>query len=293
MHGVLVVDKPSGPTSHDLVSLARRAYQTRQVGHAGTLDPMASGVVLLMFGQACKLSQHLTGMHKRYVADVRFGTSTDSLDAEGEVIETRPLAPGWLDSAVLERALVAERSRSEQIPPAVSAIQVNGERAYRAARRGEPLQLPARAVRVNELCLIGASDEQLTLELDVSKGYYVRALARDLGQALGVPAHLARLRRLSSGAFNLNEAAGWPLTGAEPLLALTEVARRVMPTVVLTDDGLARARTGRALSRAHFEAEPPDAGVFAWLSADQELCALGQRGEADAFSVVRGFVPKP
>ena len=288
MDGVLVVDKPSGPTSHDVVARARRLYGTREVGHAGTLDPMASGVLVLMFGQACKLSQYLTALAKRYRAEVSFGRSTDSLDALGVTVDERALAPGWLDRGVLEQAISAERARSEQVPPAISAIQVGGQRAYRAARRGEPLELAPRAVLTHELSLLEASDERVVLELEVSKGYYVRSLARDLGAALGVPAHLAQLRRLASGAFTLDGAAAWPLDAPVPLVPTALAATRVLPPVTLTEGGVAHARAGRALAAEHFVVEP-EAGVCAWLSTTGDLIALGQREPTGEHRVVRGF----
>ncbi len=289
MHGVLVVDKPSGPTSHDVVARARRLYGTREVGHAGTLDPMASGVLVLMFGQACKLSGYLTALAKRYRAEVSFGSSTDSLDATGQVTERRELGPGWLEPDALERALSAERARDLQVPPAVSAIQVGGERAYRAARRGQSLSLPARPVRVAELTLHGASDERLSLELEVSKGYYVRALARDLGDALGVPAHLSALRRLASGAFTLADAVAWPRDTAAPLMPTATAARRALPCATLTGEGVARARTGRALDASHFTEVPAGEAVTAWMSEAGELVALGSETAPGEYRVLRGF----
>lgn len=289
VHGVLVVDKPSGPTSHDLVARARKLYATRQVGHAGTLDPLASGVLVLMFGEACKLSQYLTAQAKRYRAEIRFGTGTDTLDAAGSVVETCSLAPGWLAPERLARALAKERVRTEQVPPQVSAIQVAGVRAHRAARRGEVLELSPRAVRVEKLEPVSATDTTLTLELEVSKGYYVRALARDLGAELGVPAHLGLLRRLASGAFSLEDAVDFPRPEPAPLLSLVEAARRALPCVGLTEEGAARARTGKPLGREHFESEPPEHAA-GWLSKS-DLIAVGQRDSSGDYRVLRGFTP--
>lgn len=288
MHGILVVDKPSGPTSHDVVARARRIYATREVGHAGTLDPMASGVLVLMFGQACKLSQYLTALSKRYRAEVSFGRSTDTLDALGTPSEERELQPGWLEASALEHALGVERERTLQVPPAVSAIQVGGQRAYRAARRGEPLELEARSVTAHELTLLDANDQRVSLELCVSKGYYVRALARDLGATLGVPAHLSSLRRLASGAFTLCGAAAWPLDAPVPLVPTAVAATRVLPRATLTDEGVTRAHCGKALGPEHFVVEPGP-GVHAWLSGVGELIALGQREPSGEHRVMRGF----
>src|SRR5512142_1775981 len=147
-HGVLVVDKPSGPTSHDLVSQARRYFCRRDIGHAGTLDPMASGVLLLLVGEATKLSSALTLDRKSYRASIRFGSAMDTDDAMGTPVATKPIVPGWLDLERLEGILELERHRQEQIPPQVSAIKQDGVAAYRRQRRGECVTLAARNVEV-------------------------------------------------------------------------------------------------------------------------------------------------
>jgi tRNA pseudouridine55 synthase len=287
--GLLIVDKPSGPTSHDVVARARRLYATREVGHAGTLDPMATGVLVVLFGEACKLSAHLTADDKRYRAEIRFGTSTDSLDADGAVVEERALAPGWLRDADLGAALDAERARPEQTPPAISAIKVDGVRSHRAARRGNAPALAPRPVRVAALELLEHDDAHVVVELEVSKGYYVRAFARDLAARLGVPAHLSALRRLSSGAFRVDEAVRWPLEAPAPLLDLSSAARRALPSAELTPEGEARARVGKRLADEHFTRAPASPGVTAWLGPNGELVALGERRDDGELAVVRGF----
>jgi tRNA pseudouridine55 synthase len=284
--GVLVVDKPTGKTSHDIVAEARRHFKTRAVGHAGTLDPMASGVLLLLFGEATKLSGYLTADDKRYRARVSFGRSTDTLDAEGATTDEALLNPGWLDPATLEAALAAERSRREQVPPAFSAIKVDGERAHRLSRQGKPPELPPRDVVVQELVAEAFDDSGATLVLSVSKGYFVRSLARDLSASLGVPGHLTALRRLASGRFTLEEAVAWP--PVEPRwLTLAEAASRCLPPLELSPAAVVRARQGKALSEADFLSQPP-AGLAAWL-AGAALIAIGQRAEDGLFRVVRGF----
>jgi tRNA pseudouridine55 synthase len=288
-HGILVVDKPSGPTSHDVVARARRLWGTRSVGHAGTLDPLATGVLVLMFGEACKLSQYLTAADKAYLAEVRFGRSTDTLDAAGLDVEIRKLATGWLDRSAFALALDAERARTEQIPPMVSAIQVGGERAHRAARRGAPLELAPRAVRVSLLQATELDEERASLELRVSKGYYVRALARDLGAALGVPAHLAGLRRTASGRFTLADATAWPPVEPVPLLPLADAARRALPQATLSERGVARARRGQRLEQDDFERAPEADDAGAWFGESGELVAIGAGNAADGYRVVRGF----
>ncbi len=288
-HGVLVVDKPSGPTSHDIVARVRKHYGTRHVGHAGTLDPMASGVLVVLVGEACKLASYLTLANKLYRASVSFGVATDSLDADGERVAEAVLAPGWLDAARLEAALAHERARSEQVPPAVSAIQIGGVRAHRSARSGAPLCLPPRPVKVHGLSVLRWSDSELQLELGVSKGYYVRALARDLGEALGVPAHLNALRRLASGPFSLAESTAWPLDASPHLLDLAAAARRSLPSTHLTAEGERRARLGQRLAPSDFTEPVEPEGVSAWLSVDERLVALGAPADGASYRVVRGF----
>ncbi|HVJ19071.1 MAG TPA: tRNA pseudouridine(55) synthase TruB, partial [Polyangiaceae bacterium] len=166
--GVLIVDKPGGKTSHDVVAQARRLFGTRAVGHAGTLDPMATGVLLLLFGEATKLSPFLTADDKRYRAEITLGRSTDTFDAEGEITEER-VVPALEQSAVLA-ALSLERSRSEQVPPSFSAIKVDGQRAHRLSRQGRPPELPPRPVTVHSLELVALDATTLALEMSVSKG---------------------------------------------------------------------------------------------------------------------------
>lgn len=289
-NGVLVVDKPSGKTSHDIVAEARRHFGTRAVGHAGTLDPMASGVLLLLFGEATKLSNYLTAEDKRYRARISFGRSTDTLDAEGNVTEERQLPAGWLGRAALDAALESEFARTEQVPPAYSAIKVAGERAYRLSRQGKPPELAPRPVAVRELVLESFDEGSATVVLTVSKGYFVRSFARDLAEALGVPGHLSYLRRLASGRFTIEEALAWPPTEPPRWLSLSEAASRCLPPALLTARAVARARQGKPLTASDF-ATPPPPGLAAWL-ADGELIALGEEDGRGRYRVVRGFVER-
>ena len=291
-HGIWIVDKPSGPTSHDIVAGARRKLGTRRVGHAGTLDPMASGVLVLLVGEATKLSDVATSEDKAYVTEVRFGRSTHSFDADGHTTEEAVLAEGWLDAARLSDALDAERQRQQQVPPAVSAIKVAGQRSYRLAREGVAAELSPRDVSVRSLELLDWGSEFARLALCVSKGYYVRSLARDLGSALGAPAHLSRLRRVRSGRFCIEEASAWPPTGAPALIPLRDALPRLLPTARLTAPGVARARQGKALSALDFldpSTLPTDAeSTLAWTDAEGTPVALGRR-EGDVYRVRRGF----
>jgi tRNA pseudouridine55 synthase len=286
--GLLVVDKPRGPTSHDVVAGARRHFATREVGHAGTLDPMATGVLVLLFGEARKLSGYLTLDTKTYVAEVTFGSTTDTLDAEGKVTLEAPLTPDTLSPERIEAALASERERTLQTPPVVSSIKVGGERAHRLTRRGAPPALEPRAVRVERLTLLTASENRLSLEVTASKGYYVRALARDLGETLGAPAHLSALARTRSGSFTLDDAVSWPPGDAARLMSLTEAARRALPVAVLNETGVFRARRGQPLEPEHFDTAPGTPAAHAWLDAEGRAIALGERAD-DGYRVLRGF----
>jgi tRNA pseudouridine55 synthase len=288
IHGVLVVDKPGGVTSHDVVARARRLYGTRAVGHAGTLDPMATGVLLLLFGEACKLSPYLTGQLKHYRATIEFGRATDSLDREGQTTEQRALAPGWLDDALLADALEHEWRRSEQVPPQVSAISVGGQRAHALARAGKTVELAARPVRVEHLIVVARDEHRLELEVGVSKGYYVRSLARDLGRTLGVPAHLAELRRTASGSFSIDEAVSWPALEPPPLLDLAASAERALPITRLSPEGARKARLGQLLDPSDASSAAGAEQASCWLSPAGEVVAIGCRTE-HGFRVIRGF----
>jgi len=285
--GVAVIDKPRGLTSHTVVAQARRLLGRRDVGHAGTLDPMATGVLLILVGQACKLSGYLTADSKRYAAEIRFGVATDTLDADGQTTLEVPLHPGQLGPDAVEAALTAERARRLQVPPAVSAIKVAGERAYALTRKGEPPELEPRAVEVLELRLVELAPPILRCELLVSKGYYVRSLARDLGEHLGAPAHLSGLRRLASGPFGIDQALPWPLERPPTLIDLTLAARAALPSCRLSADAAARARQGKQLDASDFSELPSGGGPGAWLSPDDQLVAIGTT--EPPLKVLRGF----
>ncbi len=245
-NGLLVVAKPAGMTSHDVVARVRRLLGTRKVGHAGTLDPAATGVLVLGVGRATRLLGFLSGHDKAYSATIRLGRATVTDDADGE-----PLGEPRDARGIGRAQLVAEMTRLtgdiEQVPAAVSAIKVAGQRAHARVRAGESVQLSARPVQVTRFALIGDPREvpgmaclDLDVEVDCSAGTYVRALARDLGNALGVGGHLTQLRRTRSGCFTLQDAhelgaleagnprAGWPI-GA--LLGLDDAVRRAFPVV--------------------------------------------------------------
>ncbi len=204
---LLAVDKPVGCTSHDVVSQCRRALHERRIGHAGTLDPMASGVMVVGVGQATRLLGMLTLDTKSYVADISFGVETNTDDAEGEAVRTVPVAPELHDLAYARKQLAAMLGPQMQVPPAFSAISVNGVRAYKSAREGNAVDLPPRPVEVYAADLIAVSGEGdtcvWTVAFSVSKGTYIRALARDLGRACDSAAHISALRRTASGVVSI------------------------------------------------------------------------------------------
>ncbi len=203
MNGWLLVDKPDGVTSHDVVQSARGWLRQRRVGHTGTLDPLATGLLVLCLGAATRLSEYLLKQSKEYRAVVRLGQTTDSYDADGVVTATCPVDIGL---AKLTAALHQFRGEIEQTPPAFSAIKSEGKRAYKLAREGKPVRLPARSVRIEQLSVIDFEAPCVTLDITCSAGTYVRALAHDLGQILGCGAHLAALRRTAVGPFSVRQA---------------------------------------------------------------------------------------
>lgn len=269
--GVLVVDKDQGMTSHDVVARVRRLCATRKVGHAGTLDPMATGVLVLGIGRATRLLRWLTGGFKTYEATMRLGVSTSTDDAEGHVVSSAGCS-GLTDEA-LEAALAPLRGDIEQVPSAVSAIKVDGRRAYALVREGHQVELAARPVRVERLDVVGVPHEKtiapgghplvvtdVDLHVECSAGTYVRALARDIGATLGVGAHLTRLRRTEAGSFGLSDAetlveleqrldTGRPL----PVIPLDEAVRAMFPDLVLTEEEAGRFAHGQAPRREGME----------------------------------------
>jgi len=202
--GLLVVDKPAGWTSHDVVARGRRLCRTRKVGHAGTLDPMATGVLVLGVGRATRLLGHLALATKAYEATILLGATTVTDDAEGDVLERRDASA--VTDAALTDAIAGLTGPIQQAPSAVSAIKVDGVRAYARVRKGEGVELAARPVTVSVFEVLARRDDQVDVRVEVSSGTYVRALARDLGAALGVGGHLSALRRARVGGFDLSVA---------------------------------------------------------------------------------------
>ncbi len=271
MHGVLVVDKPKGPTSHDVVQRVRAAVGQKKAGHTGTLDPMATGVLPVCLGDATRVVQFITEGEKAYEAVLRLGATTDTLDAEGRVLEERPVPP--LDRALLEAALARFRGTFAQTPPMYSAVKVGGKRLYELARAGEQVERAAREVTVTALELLDFSAAELRLSVTASKGFFVRSLAADLGEALGCGAHLVALRRTRSGLFTLAQAV--PLdevvargAAVKDRLVSVEDALADIPAVSVTEAEAARVRHGGVVEAARPE------GLFRVLGPGGELLAL-------------------
>ncbi|HEY5468229.1 MAG TPA: tRNA pseudouridine(55) synthase TruB [Coriobacteriia bacterium] len=232
--GILPIDKPAGMTSHDVVAVVRRATGEGRVGHAGTLDPMATGLLVVLVGAYTRLAPYLTAASKDYFATISFGSETDTDDADGATIRTAPVPSEILDPAYAGGVLASYVGKSSQLPPAYSAIKVDGQTAHRAARAGKPLDLQLREIDVSKATLLSIDPTRMSWDVSfsVSKGTYVRALARDIGRACGTAAHLSGLRRTASGhltltdAHTLDELAGSAAEGRiaglffDPLLAL-------------------------------------------------------------------------
>lgn len=271
--GLLLVDKPAGMTSHDVVDRARRALRTKRVGHAGTLDPFATGLLVLLVGRATRLLPYVDGEPKVYEATIRFGAETNTDDLTGEVTRT---APPPANDAV-ERALGTLTGEIDQLPPAFSAKQVGGQRAYVAARRGEALELAPVRVRVHSWELHGWEGEDLRATITCGGGTYIRALARDLGRATGSAAHLVALRRIASGRFDVNASVSADAISEAALRPAVD-ALAAVPRVRMDD--AARARVGRGMTIAR---DPADAGdIAALLDPAGELVAVAAR-DGDAW----------
>lgn len=201
--GVLVIDKPVGLTSHDVVQIVRKGTNIRRAGHTGTLDPRASGVLVVLVGPAVRLSEYVSASDKRYQAVVQLGATTDTYDAEGEITSTKPVD---ISEEQFEDALEQFIGEIEQVPPPYSAVKKNGKKAYEAAREGEELELAPRKIQVYSLELLEWAPPEAVIDVYCSSGTYVRSLAHDLGEKLGCGAHLIGLRRTKSGRFTLRDA---------------------------------------------------------------------------------------
>jgi tRNA pseudouridine55 synthase len=285
MTGLLLVDKPSGPTSHDIVARVRRVLGVSRIGHTGTLDPLATGLLVLLVGNVTRLAQFLSGDEKEYLADVRLGIATDTYDAEGLDPSYRSTASELPSADSIAAALDRFRGTFAQVPPPFSAKKIAGRRAYEAARHRKLVDLRPVQVTVHDLELVSRTDDVARLRVRCSAGFYVRSLAHDLGVALGCGAHLAQLRRTRAGAFSVEQAAALSTIEAERVEAASrllpsETLLSHLPGVQLSEEGVRRAAHGNLLGPAHLAETSGNVGVahrLRLLDPDGRLVAVAER----------------
>ncbi len=283
--GVLVVDKPPGPTSHDVVSVVRRALRNAKTGHTGTLDPAATGVLPIVIGKATRLAQFLAASEKEYLARIRLGAATDTYDASGTITAGSREPMASVAPGAIEDALARFRGRQMQAPPAFSAKQAGGVRAYEQARKGRSIELAEAEVEVYSLELVSVEGVDLTVRMVTSPGFYVRSFAHDLGLLLGSGGHLLELRRLRSGVFGLDGAVTLDVVAGER----EEVWRRMvgidsllphLKEARLTEEGCRYLTHGRELDASVLEGpfEMPDSGPIRLVSDAGRLVGIGSPG---------------
>ncbi len=285
--GVLVIDKPTGMTSHDVVNIVRRGTGIRRAGHTGTLDPRASGVLVILVGPAVRLSEYISASDKRYQAIIRMGTATDTYDAEGAF--TRDEVVVDVTEEQFEAELKKFEGEVEQTPPAYSAVKVNGRKAYEMARKGEEVELEPRMIQVHHLEVLEWATPEVVVDVHCSSGTYIRSLANDLGEVLGCGAYLVGLRRTKNGRFSLRDAV--PLRKLKEAFEAGDWYKHLIPaaeslsdwpSVVLSPDEVETLRHGQ---RVKVDADDPEDEMVRGISEADELVALMKRveGEDGAF----------
>ncbi len=279
--GVLVIDKPTGMTSHDVVNVVRRGTGIRRVGHTGTLDPRASGVLVILVGPAVRLSEYISASDKRYQAIIRMGTATDTYDAEGAF--TREEVTVDVTEEQFEAELKKFEGEVEQTPPAYSAVKVNGRKAYEMARKGEEVELEPRIIQVHHLEVLEWATPEVVVDVHCSSGTYIRSLANDLGEVLGCGAYLVGLRRTKNGRFSLRDST--PLRKLQESFEMGDWYKHLIPaaeslsdwpSVVLDADDVETIRHGQ---RVKVEADHPEAEMVRGISEADELVALMKKVE--------------
>jgi tRNA pseudouridine55 synthase len=275
--GLLVIDKPTGPTSHDIVNIVRRGTQIRKVGHTGTLDPYASGVLLVLLGAVTRLAEYLLEVDKEYLATIRFGQATSTFDAAGRITATRPFT---FREETLEAKLATFVGERLQVPPIYSAIKIGGRKAYDLARRGEEVDMTPRKVHIYELSLLRWESPNAVVRVRCSRGTYIRSIAHDIGEAMGSHAHLVSLRRIRLGPFSVERAT--PLEELKRRFLEGTWEKAAMPasavlegwaTVQLSAEDAVKIRNGIAVSATEgatgrARAIAPDGELLAVLEAD-------------------------
>lgn len=286
--GILLVDKPAGLTSHDVVARTRRAFGTRKVGHAGTLDPMATGLLVIGIEGATRLLTYIVGADKTYAATIRLGQTTGTDDAEGEIVTTA--APGAWDAVTddaVSAGIAALTGEISQVPSAVSAIKVDGRRAYDRVRAGEEVVLAARDVVVSRFDLLASRRGDGHLDLDVlvdcSSGTYIRSLARDLGASLGVGGHLTALRRTRVGPFEVTDAVELDALEGAPTLTPGDAAGRILPVLKMSGDEARDLRHGKRLAGQATRLEAP---IGAAIDPEGILIGIVEKRGADLKSAM-------
>jgi len=285
--GLVVLDKPPGWTSHDVVARLRRVYGQRRIGHAGTLDPDATGVLLVGLGRVTRLLRYLQGASKSYRGVVVFGIATTTLDAAGEEVERRPMPVSRQD---VEHAAAQFVGVIDQVPPMVSAIKVDGRRLYEVARAGGEIERAPRRVHIERFDVAGfepGDHPRAAVIVDCSSGTYIRSLAADLGAALGGPAHLGELRRTRVGSFTLDEARPLAAIEADPAIAVLEPveAMRDLPRAEVDDERARAVRHGAVLPARDLGGELPD-GAVAVVGPGGDLLAVYDVGRVAARAAV-------
>lgn len=286
MNGILLIDKPSGPTSHDVVARIRNTARERSVGHTGTLDPMATGLLPLVIGKATRLAPYFAGSEKTYVAEVRLGFETSTDDAQGEPSQT--FTGSWPSALDVQAALARFTGTFEQVPPQVSAKRVDGKKSYDLVRKDKGVELKPVVVTVSALSVPECQGASVRFEVTASAGFYVRALARDLGRALGCGGHLAALRRTRSGTFDVAQAIALEDAerlgpGVEAHLISPAQALGHFPAVTANLAGFKRATHGNSLAPHHLAGQfVPTAGM------GQKVRILDEDGALIALADSRG-----
>lgn len=296
MHGILLVDKPPGASSNAVLQRVRRSLDAAKAGHAGTLDPLATGMLPVLLGEATKFASHLISSHKAYEATLRLGIETDSLDADGEI--TRERAVPALAREQLDAAAAALIGAQQQIPPMVSAIKVNGERLYKAAREGREVERKARSIVVEAFEILAVNLPEVHIRVRCSKGTYIRVLGADLGEALGCGAHVTALRRTWVAPFegqemHLPEAIE---TGGDALLLPMDAGLGHLPRVQLDDVALQAFRHGHAVAAVELSAgdaasNPTPQAACEAAEAAAPLRVLGPDGGIVGLGVVQSAAP--
>lgn len=265
-HGFVIIDKPAGITSHDVVVRLRRVMGTKRVGHAGTLDPMATGVLVLGINNATKFLQFITDGKKRYLGTIRLGQSTTTDDKEGEVLSSHSI--NHITDDAIRSYLSSQVGIIMQVPSKVSAIKIAGERAYDLVRQGKEVEIPARQVEISKLEVIAISrNEFIDIDIDVtcSAGTYIRSIARDLGAALEVGGHLISLRRTLVSPFDLSDCSSIEEPTVQPL---AEAISKLMPVRAIDLNEMQELKFGRALKKSEFD------GIGVALAPDGEVAAI-------------------